>query len=364
MSVCAGSGKNVLLNEIQEIAESENAITEYIEVSNTEPFLKSIVPALRSVLLILDNTGRVNGYVKSGLRVLKSFVETIKVRVEGVEISLDIDPQRGTADSGVLARDLAELFLAVGEAAKCRNVSIVILIDEVQSLPSNEFEALVMAMHRTNQKNLPILVIGAGLPSLIKLAGNAGTYAERLFQYPEVGPLSSVDARRALVVPAQREDVEFENNAIDDVFSQTQGYPYFLQEWGYQVWNTAQGPVITLSDVKDSSILAAHRLDQNSFRSRYARTSDTQKNYLHAMAQCENRPYRTGLAEKILGKTSQQVSSTTEALISSGLIYSPSYGFTDFTVPLFDEFITRVHGAVNNEQIRGGPQRYVRVVHH
>ncbi len=338
-----GVGKTVLLNEIQEIAEREKAITGYVEISSSESFAESIIPTLRSVLLKLDRTRGVNGYVKKGLRVLKSFVEAINLKVGGIEISLDIEPLHGTADSGLFVRDLTELFVAVGEAAKDRKLSVVIFLDEMQTLPSREFEALIMAIHRVNQKNLPFLLIGAGLPSLIKLAGDARTYAERLFQYPELGPLDPEAARNALALPAQRENVRFEDNAIGKVFSLTQGYPYFLQEWGYQAWNTASGSAIKLADIDCSRELVTTRLDRNFFKSRYQRVSDIQKQYLHAMAKCGSGPYRTGLIAQTLGKTSQQVSSTREALINSGMIYSPKYGFTAFTVPLFHEFMLRTH---------------------
>ena len=340
-----GVGKTVLLNEVQAIADSENAFTDNIEVSNNDLFSKLIIPTLRSILLKLDRANGVNGYVKKGLRVLKSFIGTIRVNVHGFEVSLDIDPESGIADSGVLSKDLADTFVAVGEAARECKTSIVILVDEIQNLPLSEFEALIVAIHRTNQKSLPLLVIGAGLPSLVRLSGNAKTYAERLFEYPEIGPLDSTEARRALVKPAIVGNVEFEENAISEVVRQTQGYPYFLQEWGYQAWNTAESSPITLSDIKKSNALVLSRLDQNFFRSRYERISDTQKQYLKAMARCGPGPHRTGLIAQTLGKSSQQVSSVREALINSGMIYSPNYGMTAFTVPLFDEFMIRVHGA-------------------
>ena len=162
-----GVGKTVLLNKIQEIAEKENALTDYIEVSSNESLSQSIIPILRTFLLKLDQNGGVNRYVKTGLKVLRSFIDAVRIKIESVEISLDIDPEPGIADSGVLSRDLADIFVAVGEAAKDRNTSIVILADEIQNLPAHEFEALVMALHRTNQKKLPFIVIGAGLPSLI-----------------------------------------------------------------------------------------------------------------------------------------------------------------------------------------------------
>ena len=283
-------------------------------------------------------------HVKKGLRVLKSFVGAVSVKVEGVEFAVDIDGEPGIADSGTLSRDLAEVFVAAGEAARARNTSIVILIDEIQSLPREEFEALIMAVHRTDQKRLPLLVVGAGLPLLVRLSGNAKTYAERLFEYPDIGALDPVEAKRALVKPAAQANVTFDDEAIAAVVRETQGYPYFLQEWGYQTWNAAPVSPITKEDVARSSEAAIQRLDQNFFRSRYERLSEPQKAYLDAMARCGSGPHRTGDIAKAMGKSSRQMGPTREALIAGGMIYSPRYGYAAFTVPLFDAFMNRIHG--------------------
>ena len=265
------------------------------------------------------------------------------VRVEGIEFAVDIEGEPGVADSGTLSRDLAEVFLAAGEAARDRNTSIVILIDEIQSLSREDFEALIMAVHRTDQKRLPMLVVGAGLPLLVRLSGNAKTYAERLFEYPDIGALNPVEARRALVKPAAQANVEFDDEAIAAVVRETQGYPYFLQEWGYQAWNTAPVSPIAKEDIARSSEAAIRRLDRNFFRSRYERLSEPQKAYLDAMARCGPGPHRTGDIAKAMGKSSQQMGPTREALIASGMIYSPRYGYAAFTVPLFDAFMKRIH---------------------
>ena len=339
-----GVGKTVLLNEVQAIAEEEGALTDFIEVASSEPLSKSVVATLRAILLKLDRIKGVSEHVKKGLRVLKSFVGAVRVKMEGVEFAVDIDGEPGVADSGTLSRDLAEVFVASGEAARDRNTSIVILIDEIQNLPSEEFEALIMAVHRTDQKRLPLLVVGAGLPLLVRLSGNAKSYAERLFEYPDIGALDPGEARRALVKPAAQANVEFDEEAVATVIGETQGYPYFLQEWGYQAWNTAQASPIAKEDVARSSEAAIRRLDQNFFRSRYERLSEPQKAYLDAMARCGPGPHRTGDIAKALGKSSQQMGPTREALIASGMIYSPRYGYAAFTVPLFDAFLKRIHG--------------------
>ena len=339
-----GVGKTVLLNEVQAMAEEEGALTDFIEIGSNEPLPRVVIATLRSILLKLDRIKGVSEHVKKGLRVLKSFVGSVTVKVEGIEFSVDIDGEQGVADSGTLSRDLAEVFVAAGEAAKARKSSIVILIDEIQNLPMEEFEALIMAVHRVDQKRLPLLVVGAGLPHLIRLSGSAKTYAERLFEYPDIGPLEPSDARHALVKPAARAAVEFEEEAISTVVNETQGYPYFLQEWGYQVWNTAKVTPITAEDIERSSATVIKRLDRNFFKSRYERLTDPQKAYLYAMAKCGPGPHRTGQIAKALGKSSQQLGPTRDALIISGMIYSPRYGYAAFTVPLFDAFMKRIQG--------------------
>lgn len=336
-----GVGKTVLLNEVQAIAEEDGALTDFLEVSANEPLSVSIIGTLRSTLLKLDRAKGVSEKVKKGLRVLKSYVGAIKIKYENVEFSVDVDAETGTADSGKLSRDLADLFIAAGEAAKARETSIVILVDEFQNLSDEDFEALIMAIHRTDQKQLPLMVVGAGLPLLIKLTGDAKSYSERLFDYPDIGPLDAKEARRALVAPAKEAAVEFDDAAVSHIIDRTKGYPYFLQEWGYQAWNCADGSPITAEDVKKAEERAVDRLDKNFFRSRYERLSDPQKTYLRAMAQLGSGPHKTGDIADVLGKTSSQLGPTRDALITNGMIYSPKYGYAAFTVPLFDEFMRR-----------------------
>ncbi len=338
-----GVGKTVLLNEVQAMAEDEGAITDFIEISANEPFSVAIITTLRAALLKLDRIKGVSEQVKRGLRVLKSFVGAVKVKYEDIEFSVDVDNEPGVADSGTLSRDLAEVFIAAGAAAKARKKSILILIDEIQNLPSEEFEALIMAVHRTDQKKLPIMIVGAGLPLLIKLSGDAKSYSERLFEYPDIGPLDDGEARRALVAPAEDADVLFDDDAVAAVIKQTKGYPYFLQEWGYQAWNTAKKSPITVADIRKASKAAIKRLDENFFRSRYERLSDQQKDYLMAMAELGPGPHKSGDIAKQAGKTSSALAMHREALIANGMIYSPRYGYAAFTVPLFDEFMRRAH---------------------
>lgn len=336
-----GVGKTVLLNEIQHYADSQNAITDLIEASKTTPLSKSLIATLRAALLKLDRQKGVNEKVKHGLRVLKSFIGTVKVTYGEVDFSLDLEAERGVADSGNLTRDLPELFVAVGEAAKSHGSAVVILIDEIQNLPAMEFEALIMVVHRVNQQKLPVLVIGAGLPLLVRLTGEAKSYAERLFEYPEIGALSPAEATRALVEPAAAEGVKFEEAAVARIIEATAGYPYFIQEWGYQAWNLATQTPITRRDIDRTDPVVIDRLDANFFRSCYDRLTEVQKQYLRAMAELGDEPLSSGAIAKTLGKKSQQVSPVREALIQNGMIYAPKYGLTAFTVPLFGGFMRR-----------------------
>lgn len=337
-----GVGKTVLLNEVQAIAEREDALTDFIEVSKNEPLSVVIIATMRAALLKLDRLKGVNEKVKQGLRVLKGFVGAVKVKYHDIEFSLDVDSETGVADSGTLSRDLAELFVATGEAAESRRSSIVILIDEIQNLPNEEFEALIMAVHRVDQKKLPVLIVGAGLPLLVKLTGDAKSYAERLFEYPPIGALMPEDVRRALAEPLEESGVKINADAVNLIMEKTQGYPYFVQEWGYQSWNAASKSPITRVDVEKCSKVAIQRLDQNFFHSRYERLSEQQKTYLRAMAEIGPGPHKSGNVAKLLGKETSQLGPTREGLIQNGMIYSPKYGYAAFTVPLFDEFMKRI----------------------
>ena len=336
-----GVGKTVLLNEVRSIAEEEGAIADLIEVNANKRLSVTMITILRVALLKLDRGVRVSEQVRRGLRVLKSFVGALRVKYDDIEFFLDIDEEIGVADSGILTRDLAEVFVAAGEAAKARETAIVILIDEIQDLPAEEFAALIMAVHRTNQRDLPILLVGAGLPSLVRIAGETKSYAERLFEYPKINSLDKEEARRALVKPAIASEVEFENEAIEAIIEHTRGYPYFLQQWGYQVWNTATKSPITAADVRAASDLAIRRLDQNFFLSRYERLSSPQKGYLCTMAELGPGPHNTSDIAEAMKKTQRQLATTRDDLITGGMIYSPRRGEVAFTVPLFDEFMKR-----------------------
>lgn len=274
-------------------------------------------------------------------RVLRSFVGAIRLKVADLEIGLDIDPEPGAADSGDLEVDLAELFVAVGEAAQDRSRAVAVLIDELQYLSAAEMSALIMAVHRIAQRQLPLALVGAGLPQLVGLAGRSKTYAERLFTYPDIGPLAPPDAREALRGPVRAQGADFTDEALDALVAVTRGYPYFLQEWGYQAWNLAPGSPIDAAVVERATAAAIRKLDGSFFRVRFDRLTPREKDYLRALAELGADAHRSGDVATSLGVKVQSVAPLRSGLIRKGMIYSPAHGDTAFTVPLFDEFMRR-----------------------
>ena len=336
-----GVGKTVLLNRIREMASVQGYQAVLIEAHENKPLPLLLVPPLRKTLFALDRMQNVSQKVKRGLRVLRSFIGAIKVKIGDTEFGLDIDPETGSADSGDLEADLAELFTAVGEAAQDRNTAVAIIIDELQYLSEAEMSALIMAIHRVSQRNLPLVLVGAGLPQLVGLAGKSKSYAERLFTFPEIGPLCAQDTATALQEPAASQGASFTSEALAEVYRVTQGYPYFLQEWGYQSWNLANHSPITLEDVHRTTESSMRRLDQSFFRVRFDRLTPREKDYLCAMAELGPGNQRSGDVADRLGVKVQTIAPLRSSLIKKGMIYSPAHGDTAFTVPLFDQFMRR-----------------------
>ena len=336
-----GVGKTVLLNEIKRMADNEGYRTISIEAHEGKALGTLIAPYLRSLLYDLDRIAGTGDKVKRGLAVLRSFIGALKVTVGEISIGLDIDPEKGSADSGDLEIDLPNLFVAIGEAAEDRNSAVAIFIDEIQYFSQKELGALIMAMHRIQQRQLPVVLLGAGLPILPGMAGESKSYAERLFSFPIIGALSQKDTAKALQEPAQEAGVAFESAALDEVFHLTKGYPYFLQEWGYVAWNLATTSPITLQVVRDARRAAIPRLDENFFRVRFDRLTPSEKNFLRAMAELGPGAHRTGDIAEILKVKVTSLGPVRAKLINKGMIYSPAHGDMDFTVPLFDDFMIR-----------------------
>lgn len=336
-----GVGKTVLLNEIERLATSTGYRTVMVEAHEDKPLGPLLAPHLRSLLYDLDRVAGAGQKVKRGFRVLRSFLGALKVTYADVELGLDVEPERGSADSGDIELDLPNLFVAVGEAAEERGSAVAIFIDEVQYFNDKELGALIMAMHRVQQRQLPIVLLGAGLPILPGLAGESKSYAERLFNFPEVGALSADETAEALRAPTFAAGVTFEGDALAEVFRLTKGYPYFLQEWGYQSWNQAPLNRITLDVVLNATPTVIERLDQNFFRVRFDRLTPSEKRFLRAIAELGPGAHRTGDIADTLSVKITSLGPVRARLIKKGMVYSPAHGDMAFTVPLFDEFMRR-----------------------
>lgn len=342
-----GVGKTVLLNEIERLAQDLKYRTIFVEAHEDKRLGSLIAPHLRKLLYDLDRMAGAGQKVKRGLAVLRSFIGAIKFTVDDTTFGLDLEPEKGSADSGDLETDLPELFTAIGEAAEDRGAAVAILIDEIQYFSQTELSALIMAMHKIQQRQLPFVLIGAGLPILPGLAGESKSYAERLFSFPDVGALSEHDAKKALQDPVRAAGIVFDSDALDEIFRLTHGYPYFIQEWGYQSWNRATASPITLETVLGATVTVIPRLDKNFFRVRFDRLTPSEKRFLRAMADLGPGAHRTGDIAEVLGVKVMSVGPVRAKLIKKGMIYSPAHGDMDFTVPLFDEFMVRAIPALD-----------------
>jgi hypothetical protein len=336
-----GVGKTVLLGAVQRLAVAAGFHVLFIEAPEERPLGVLLAGQLRPLLYELDRKAGRGEKAKRALRVLRSFIGGLKITAGDLTLGLDIDPETGAADSGDIEFDLPNLFAAVGEAAQDRGTGVAVLFDEVQYFSPRELAALIMAMHRLQQRQLPVVLLGAGLPILPALAGDAKSYAERLFSFPQIGALSEADTARALQEPAREQGVAFTSGALAEVYRLTRGYPYFLQEWGYQAWNLAERSPIGPAVIDRATPVVVERLDASFFRVRYDRLTPNEKRVLRAMAELGPGPYRTGDVAAALGQKVTSLSPVRTRLIRKGMIYSPAYGDIAFTVPLFDEFMKR-----------------------
>jgi hypothetical protein len=332
-----GVGKTVLLNRFQEQAQEQGFQVAFVEAPETADFRELLALRLRGVLLDLQRS-RTTDTVKKALGVLRGFTFQLP---DGSSIAIDVEAYEGKADSGVLSEDLTDLFVATGEAAVERSTGVLFAIDEVQYLKEEELAALITAIHRTSQLDLPVVLVGAGLPQLPGLAGDAKSYAERLFDFPEVGSLDDQDSAAVLEVPANAEGVSFDKDALQFIAESASGYPYFLQEWGYHVWNAATESPIKKADAESIEPVVDEQLDKNFFRVRLDRLTPLEKTYLRAMAELGRGPHRSGDVADKLGVKVQSVAPRRSGLIKKGMIYGPAHGETAFTVPLFDRFLKR-----------------------
>lgn len=339
-----GVGKTVLLGEFREKAESLGWVAVEAEIAKHGDLGVRSAQLARRALLHVAPKALWRDRARRAAGVLKSF--TLTVSSEGaLTAGLDVEPVAGVADSGELAEDLSDLFVALGEAARDHDTGVVFLFDEIQFLSPPHFEALIAALHRTVQRALPVTLVGAGLPQIPRLAGEAKSYAERLFKFPHIGSLERLQAKEALVGPARALDTDFTRAAVDFIVDYTEGYPYFLQEYGKTAWDEAESSPVTLDMVRAVRSLVEAKLDGSFFKVRAERTTQFELRYLRAMAELGPQPHKASDVARVLGRTSEQLGPTRSRLIDKGLLYTPGYGLAAFTVPQFDRYLLRTYPA-------------------
>ncbi|RDW12641.1 ATP-binding protein [Paracoccus thiocyanatus] len=334
-----GTGKTVLLNEVMDLAEKAGYLTSFIESPENKSLTEMLYPQMRQVLRRLSSIEKAKYTANGALRALRGFASAFKITLGEIEIG--IEPEPGIADSGNLEIDLAEMFEHIGRTAAAAGKGWALLIDEVQYLNDDELAAVIVAVHRMSQRSLPVMVFAGGLPQIAKLSGDAKSYAERLFIYPEIGALKPNAAREAIEKPLRDEGVYIEDAALEMILTQTSGYPFFLQEWGHHAWNAAASSPITLDDVEAANTKALERLDNGFFKVRLDRLTRAEVDYVHAMASLGPGPYKVNDVAGALGKDPKSLGPRRASIIKKGMIYAPSYGDVAFTVPLFDDFLRR-----------------------
>lgn len=337
-----GVGKTVLLDRMRNDAEAAGLHTLRIEAPEGRSLPAILAPQLRQTLLRLSRGERSRELAQRALRALAGFAKALKVKYSDIEVGIDFEPEPGLADNGDLEHDLQALLEAAGEVARSAGSALILFIDELQYVEEEQMAALITALHRVAQRQLPVMMVGAGLPQLPGRMGRAKSYAERLFDFPFIGPLDDAAAGDAIAVPAKQQRVRFEAAALARIVGETRGYPYFLQEWGKHVWDVASRSPITEQDVEQASAMAVAALDESFFRVRFDRLTPAEKRYLRAMAELGAGPHRSGDIATVLSRKVTALGPTRNQLISKGMIWSPSHGDTAFTVPMFDQFMTRI----------------------
>lgn len=337
-----GVGKTVLLGAFEERARGRDWVTIEAEITKNVAFAARMSQLVRRALLQVAPRARWRDRAQRAASVLKSFQMTVSPQGD-LSFGLDVEAAEGLADSGSLGEDLTDLFVALGEAAKEHERGVVFLFDEVQFLTTIELEALIAALHKVVQRQLPVTLVGAGLPQLPRLAGEAKSYAERLFEFPAIGALAHPDATEALIAPALEMEVEFEPGAVEIILEYTQGYPYFLQEYGKLVWDSAAASPISEQDAIDARDAVEAKLDTSFFRVRADRVTELELQYMRAMAELGPEPQAARDVAALMKRTSEQLGPTRSRLIEKGLLYTPTHGYAAFTVPQFDRYMHRAH---------------------
>ena len=337
-----GTGKTVLLNEIERIGKEKGLIPSKIEAPEETSLARLLIPQMRKVMRSLSVTESAKDLAKRGLRGLRGFAAIFKIEVAGFEIGIETEP--GLADSGDLQFDLPDLFEAIGQAAQAAGKGWLLLIDEVQYLSKDDLSALIVSMHRMSQSGLPVLFVGAGLPQVARLAGDAKSYAERLFTFIGIGALDKISAKQAVKLPIDDEGAAIASDALSEIVDRTHGYPFFLQEWASIAWNNAEGPEITRSEVDEAYKEAIASLDDGFFKVRIDRLTKAEVQFVRAMADLGDGPYPMADVAAKMARSLSSLGPARASIIKKGMIYSTDHGYLDFTVPLFAEFMRRKVG--------------------
>jgi hypothetical protein len=338
-----GTGKTVLLNEFKKIGEQGGLLVSKIEAPEGANLSKLIVPEMRKVLRSLSGLETAKHHAVKGLRGLQNFASKLKLEIAGIGIGIEgaSDPEPGLADSGDIQFDLPDLFETLGNAARAAKKGWFLLIDEVQYLNGPDLSALIVSLHRVSQSELPIAFAGAGLPQVARLAGEAKSYAERLFTYPPVDALDRTSAANAIRLPIENEAASITNDAVEKMVEVTKGYPFFLQEWGSAVWDVASNPSITRLDVESTYNQVVGSLDNGFFKVRLDRLTRAETEFVAAMAELGDGPYPLSEIARSMRRSPSSLGPARANIISKGMIYSAEHGYLAFTVPLFADFMRR-----------------------
>ena len=337
-----GVGKTVLLDRVHDEAQGAGLATVMIEATERSALPALLAAELHGTLLRLSRQRRVRDLASRALRVLAGFASALKVKYGDVELGIDAPVEPGVADSGDLELDLVALFEVLGAAASASDIALIVIVDELQYVPKAELAALSAALHRAAQRRLPIFLAGAGLPQLRAQVAEAKTYAERLFEFREIGPLDEEASGDAIAKPIRARKADITPDALKIIAAETQGYPYFLQEWGKHAWDVAERSPIDTGDVARASNEVTASLDAGFFRARFDRLTPAQKRYLRAMAELGPGPHRSGEIARVLGRKVTSFGPMRAQLIAKGMVWSATRGDTAFTVPSFDGFMRRI----------------------
>ncbi len=337
-----GVGKTVLLDRARDDAEALGIHTIRLEAPEGRSLPALLAPQLRQALLRLSQIEAAKDYAVRGLRALAGFASKLKLSYKDIEVGLDYEAEPGLADNGDLEHDLQALMEQAGLAAKAGSTALALFIDELQYVEEAQLAALITALHRMAQRQLPVVLVGAGLPQLRGQLGNAKSYAERLFDFTEIGPLPLEAAAQAIEKPLQDEGVAIVPTALQGILQVSRGYAYFLQTWGSHAWLAADASPIDDAAVRKAGVTAIAALDEGFFRVRFDRCTPKEKKYLRAMAELGAGPHRSGDIADVLAEKVSSLAPTRATLVTKGMVWSPTHGDTAFTVPMFDEFMRRI----------------------